>query len=123
MRPLRSFVVGSIGIFVASVVCLQAGPARADRTINDCFAIGQAEKDSGVDFELANACDRSISCQMTWTVQCESAAGKASSRAEGRAGVMLARGEKQRVFGSAGSCNDHAGWTIDNVRVTCAPVR
>jgi hypothetical protein len=27
------------------------------------------------------------------------------------------------VFGSAGACKAHAGWTIDNVTFACTPVR
>ncbi len=123
MRLSRSLVLAAVALTVASFSFLSPRPAEGAESVNDCFGIVRAEKDNGLDFELSNGCDRSISCQMRWTLQCESATGKVVVQSEGRSGVMLGAGEKSKVFGSADTCKTHAAWTIDNVTFACTPVR
>lgn len=123
MRGLRSFVAVGLGLVVGSSFFTIERSAEGADSVNDCFGIQQSEKDTGIDFELTNGCDRSISCNMQWTVQCESTTGKVVVQAQGRAGAMLAAGGKSRVFGSADACKTHAAWTIDNVTFACTPVR
>ncbi len=125
MRPMSAPACSIVVIcaLLVSVVGLRPGVAHAERTVNDCFAVSQSEREAGVEFELANSCDRSISCQMNWRLQCESASGKVASQSEARATVLLAAGERNKLFGSATACKDHPAWTIEAVRFACAPVR
>ncbi len=123
MSVWRSFVGVGFGLLVASTFTMTEGSALGADSVNDCFAIQRSEKDTGIDFELSNGCDRSISCNMQWTVQCENATGKVVVQSQGRAGAMLAAGTKSRVFGSADACKAHTGWTIENVTFACTPLR
>jgi hypothetical protein len=118
IRHVVGFVLG-----VAAVSVFVPRSAEGADSVNDCFGIQKSEKESGIDFELSNGCDRSIACTMQWTVQCENGSGKVTAQTQGRAGAMLGAGAKETVFGSAGACKAHAGWTIDNVTFACTPVR
>jgi len=120
VSALRRLIALSLGLLAVPCFLTEAGAADS---VNDCFSIVRTEKDTGIDFELSNGCDRSIACNMQWTVQCESAAGKVVKESQGRAGAMLGAGGKSKVFGSADACRANAGWTIDNVSFSCTPVR
>jgi hypothetical protein len=124
----RSVVVRSlvgVGLALVGLSTTFAGERVAEGadSVNDCFGIQKTEKDNGIDFDLSNGCDRSIVCNMQWTVQCESATGKVVAQTQGRAGAMLAAGATSRVFGTADACKAHTAWTIDNVTFACTPVR
>jgi hypothetical protein len=119
----KTLVIGPLALLTASLVVSLPAVADADPTVNDCFAISQAERDTGVELAMANGCDRGISCHMTWKLQCESPSGKVTAESHGRAGVLLASGEHHKTFASAAACQAHAGWTLADVQFTCTPVR
>lgn len=121
MLVIRRLVALAFGLVAVSSFFV--APAEAADSVNDCFSVTRTDKDNGIDFELSNGCDRSIACNMQWTVQCESAAGKVVAQSQGRGGAMLGAGGKSKVFGSADACRSNAGWTIDNVTFACTPVR
>lgn len=119
----KTLVMGPLALLAASLVVSLSATAGADPTVNDCFAITQAERDTGVELAMSNACDRGISCHMTWKLQCESPSGKVTAQSQGRVGVLLASGEHHKAFASAAACRDHAGWTLADVQFACTPVR
>ena len=123
MVAIRRLLALSLGLMIGSTLFAVQAEAEAADSVNDCFSVVRTEKDNGIDFELSNGCDRRITCNMQWTVQCESAAGKVTSQSQGRAGAMLGAGSKSKVFGSADSCRASTAWTIDNVTFACTPVR
>ncbi|HQY64711.1 MAG: hypothetical protein IPF92_28970 [Myxococcales bacterium] len=119
----RTLVMAPLALLGASLVLSSSAVALAEPTVNECFAISQAERDTGVELAMANGCDRGISCHMTWKLQCESPSGKVTAESRGRAGVLLASGEHRKTFASASACQSHAGWTLSDVQFACTPVR
>lgn len=108
--------------FVAGVVTLiaVAAPAAAGTSASDCVSIASAELSTGLSFDVKNACEKRLSCALTWTLTCENASGKTTSKAKQEARFVVAASDSHQLTGSSATCKD--GWKIDDVAWDCAPV-
>ena len=59
-----------------------AGPASAGSSASDCVSIRSAELSTGLSFDVQNGCEKRLSCALSWTLTCENASGKATSKAK-----------------------------------------
>lgn len=116
MRRAFPFVLLGVAAFVG-VVSL-AGPAHAADSADACVNIQSAELGSGLAFDVHNTCDKRLSCALTWTLTCENASGKATSKSKQEARFLVSASDTHQTMGSAASCKD--GWKIDDVSWECA---
>ena len=96
-----------------------AGPARAADSADACVAIRSAEMSSGLAFDVQNTCEKKLACALTWTLTCENASGKTTSKAKQEARFVISASDTHHTTGSAASCKD--GWKIEDVSWDCAP--
>ena len=97
-----------------------AGPALAADSADACVNIQSAELGSGLTFDVHNTCDKRLSCALTWTLTCENASGKTTSKSKQEARFLVSASDTHHTTGSAASCKD--GWKIDDVSWDCAAV-
>jgi hypothetical protein len=102
-----------------TAVVAVSGPARAADSANACVAIKSAEMSSGLSFDVENSCEKKLSCALTWTLTCENASGKTTSKAKQEARFVLSASDTHHTTGSASSCKD--SWKIEDVSWDCAP--
>jgi hypothetical protein len=95
-------------------------PARAGTSASDCVSIASAELSTGLSFDVKNACEKRLSCAMTWTLSCENASGRITSRAKQEAKFVVGADGSHQLTGSSAACKD--GWRIDDVAWECAPI-
>jgi len=103
---------------LTAVVSVTA-PARASDSANACVAIKSAEMSSGLAFDVENGCEKKLSCALTWTLTCENASGKTTSKAKQEARFVLSASDTHHTTGSAASCKD--SWKIEDVSWDCTP--
>jgi hypothetical protein len=96
-----------------------AAPARAKDSADACVKIHSAALSSGLAFDVENTCDKRLSCALTWTLTCENASGKTTSKTKREARFVVSASDTHHTTGSAESCKD--GWSIDDVAWDCAP--
>jgi hypothetical protein len=96
-----------------------AGPARAGTSASDCVSIQSAQLSTGLAFDVQNACEKRLSCALTWTLTCENASGKTTSKAKQEAKFIVDAADTHHMTGSSAACKD--GWKIDDVAWDCAP--
>ena len=118
MRRVFSFVLGFAGV-VSGLVAV-AAPARAATSADECVNIRSAELASGLSFDVQNRCDKRLSCALTWTLSCENASGKTTSKSKQEARFDVGASDSHTTMGSAAMCKD--GWKIDDVSWSCAPL-
>ena len=104
-----------------SVLALRAPDAGAADSANDCVRMREGQSAEGLTLAVDNNCDRSLSCSLSWTVQCESATGRVTRRSKEGARFVVAASQSQAATASARSCGDN--WRIDEVSWQCAPLR
>lgn len=105
---------------VASGVVALAGSAHAADSADECVSIRSAEVTAGLAFDVQNRCEKRLSCALTWTLTCENASKKATSRSKQEARFVVGASDTHSTTGSASTCKD--GWTIDEVSWSCSPV-
>jgi hypothetical protein len=105
-------------IGAAALVILSSARLRAAETADDCVHLLRSQLSTGISITLSNACSENLTCSMSWTVQCENAAGKVSSRERGSKRFNVAAGEGENVMASAEKCSN--GWSVDDVNWSCA---
>ena len=116
-RAFPFFFVSLAAIAVAGVAI--AAPARAaGPDASRCVSISSAPLTSGLAFDVQNACDAKLTCALTWTLTCENASGKATSKSKQEARFNLAASDTHHTTGSADRCKD--GWKIDDVSWDCS---
>jgi hypothetical protein len=103
-----------------SVITLgQAAPAQAaEPSASDCVSVLRTEKSNGLEMSVSNACGRGLACEMRWTLQCETAAGKVTQKAPGASRFAMEASGGSVVTASAAACKD--SWTVTEVTWTCA---
>jgi hypothetical protein len=106
------------GVSAIVGVVAVTGPARAADSADACVNIQSAELGSGLTFDVHNTCDKRLSCALTWTLTCENASGKATSKSKQESRFVVSASDTHHTTGSAASCKD--GWKIDDVSWDCA---
>ena len=96
-----------------------AGPANAGSSASDCVSIRSAELSTGLSFDVQNGCEKRLSCALSWTLTCENASGKATSKAKQEAKFVVGASDSHHMMGSSAACKD--SWKIDEVAWDCAP--
>jgi len=106
--------------FVAGALALVAiaGPANAGSSASDCLSINSAELSTGLSFDVKNGCEKRLSCALTWTLTCENASGKITSKAKQEAKFVVGASDTHQLTGSSATCKD--SWKIDDVAWECA---
>lgn len=114
----RAFPLVLLGVAAFLGVVGAAGPAHAADSADACVNIQSAELGTGLAFDVHNTCDKRLSCALTWTLTCENASGKATSKSKQEARFLVSASDTHHTTGSAASCKD--GWKIDDVSWDCA---
>jgi hypothetical protein len=96
-----------------------AGPANAGSSASDCVSIHSAELSTGLTFDVQNGCEKRLACALTWTLTCENASGKTTSKAKQEAKFVVGASDTAHMTGSSAACKD--SWKIDDVSWDCAP--
>jgi hypothetical protein len=117
MRATKLPVLFAFLTATAGIVAV-AAPARAADSADACVSIQSAALSTGLAFDVQNSCDKKLTCALTWTLTCENASGKATSKAKQEARFMISASDTHHTTGSADSCKD--GWKIDDVSWDCA---
>ena len=117
-RVLPLFFVGLVGILTVATVATVATPARASDSADACVSLQSAPLSTGLAFDVQNGCDKRLSCALTWTLTCENASGKATSKAKQESRFLIGASDTHHTTGSASTCKD--GWKIDDVSWDCA---
>jgi hypothetical protein len=102
---------------VTTVVAF-AAPVRAADSADACVSIQSAALSSGLAMDVKNECDKRLSCALTWTLTCENASGKTTSKSKQGARFDIAAADVHHTTGSASTCKD--GWKIEDVSWDCA---
>ena len=108
-----------MGAALVAVVGFVAAPASAADSADACVAVRSAEMSSGLSFDIQNSCEKKLSCALTWTLTCENASGKTTSKAKQEARFVLSASDTHHTTGSAATCKD--SWKIEEVSWDCAP--
>jgi hypothetical protein len=116
-------VFRALPILGASALGLLLSTSRiqAAEKAEECVHLLRSELSTGMSITLNNACGENLACSMSWTVQCENAAGKVSSRERGSKRFTVAAREGQDVLASAEKCT--SGWSIDDIAWSCAKTK
>ena len=116
--------VGALCIVVFSCGLGSGGPsvaaARADEptpNANDCMSFQNDVQEKAIVVHASNACERKLSCSLSFVVRCEDNAGKVSASKRGGAHFSLAAHGAADVPMSAEQCKQ--GWSIDDVSWAC----
>lgn len=78
-----------VGVAALVMVVGAAGSAHAADSAEACVNIQSAELGTGLAFDVQNTCDRRLSCALTWTLTCENASGKATSKVKQEARFLV----------------------------------
>jgi|CXWL01.1.fsa_nt_gi hypothetical protein len=114
MRIAPLIFVGAAGLSLVVV----ADPASAESSASDCVSVRSTELSTGLAFDIQNTCDKRLSCALTWTLTCENASGKATSKAAQQASFIVAGADTHPLTASSAACKD--GWRIDDIAWTCS---
>ncbi|MBX3187977.1 MAG: hypothetical protein KF819_13220 [Labilithrix sp.] len=117
MRAPASLFVVALATSLVTIIA----PAQAADSADRCVRIHTTERGPGLAFDVKNDCDRRLTCALTWTLSCENASGKTTSRARQESRFVVAPEASHETFGSAATCKD--GWKIDDVSWDCAPAK
>ena len=104
-----------------SIFSLTAPRASASDSAEQCVRLRESAQAGGLALDVDNACDRSLACVLSWTVQCQTESGKVTRSAKDSTRLVVAKEESRRALALAKSCGD--SWKIDDVRWDCSPVR
>ncbi|MBX3199712.1 MAG: hypothetical protein KF894_16370 [Labilithrix sp.] len=110
-------IVAAFGLL--SLLALRAPQARAAESANDCVLLREGQSADGLTLAIDNNCDRSLTCALSWTVQCESATGRVTRRAKDGARLVVDASASRSTTASAKACGDN--WRIEDVSWDCAP--
>ena len=101
-----------------SMLAIVAPAAAGAPSANECVDVRSAELSTGLTFDMKNACEKQLSCALSWTLTCENASGKATSKTKQEARFTIAEHDTHQTTGSSATCKD--AWKIDDVEWTCA---
>lgn len=118
-RAAPLLLVGILGVLSLVAIAGPASAAPPPPSANDCVSLQSAPLSTGLSFDVANGCDKRLACALTWTLTCENASGKATSRAKQESRFVIGASDTHHTSGSAATCKD--GWKIDDVAWDCTP--
>jgi hypothetical protein len=102
----------------AALVVLSAmSESHAASSANECVSIIRRQTDAGVTYSLSNECGMPLTCGMSWTVECQNAGGKVTSRERGSSRFELSTTDAHDVLISAEKCT--SGWDLADVGWNC----
>ena len=109
---------------LALSICVPAvAAARGDRSLDDCTAFAQEDKDEAtVAFTVHNSCTIPIDCTLRWRVVCAPESKKRRSTKSATRKLALGEMTTSTAEASAAACGDDS-WTIDQVEWSCQPNR
>jgi hypothetical protein len=90
--------------------------------VSSCVTFGQSDAGDAVNFRFASTCEATLSCGVTWTLQCESWEGKKSAKTHDGVAFELETNATYSTSASPASCGDD-GWTIDDISWSCEPAK
>jgi hypothetical protein len=111
MKHLIAMV--SAALAVLSVI----SSSQAASSANECVSIIRRQADSGVTYSLSNACEMPLKCGMSWTVECQNAGGKVTSREPGSSRFELSTTNAHDVLISAEKCT--SSWDVADIGWSC----
>jgi hypothetical protein len=106
---------------LAISIAIPAGADSSRKSVADCAAFSQAEKDEAtLELSIHNSCTMPVDCTITWRVVCapESRTRKAAHAHRDR--FTLTTGTGKSTQASALECGDDA-FTLDQVQWSCEP--
>lgn len=113
-KTLFGFLAVGLALFAVAV----AAPAQAGSSASDCVSIDSAQLSTGLSFDVKNGCEKRLACALTWTLTCENASGKTTSKAKQEAKFVVGASDTHQLTGSSATCKD--SWKIDQVAWDCA---
>lgn len=114
MRRVFQLFFATLGL---ALTFAATAPARAD-SASECVTVRTTAQSTGLAFDVKNACDKRLSCAVTWSLACSNASGKTTSKTRSEAKFGIGPDTSHSTFGSAESCKD--SWKIDDVSWDCA---
>lgn len=121
MKQKRAITAFLLSLGLLSVAALHAPDAQAADSANDCVRMRETIEGAGLTLSVDNNCDRRLACSVTWTVQCESATGKATKRVKEGAQLVVGSSASKDAYASAKTCGDN--WKIEEVSWDCSPLK
>lgn len=119
MRVIKLPFLFVVAAAVAGLIAT-AAPAQAADSADKCVNLESAPLTTGLAFDVKNGCDKRLSCALTWTLTCENASGKATSKTKQEARFVIGASDTHHTTGSSSTCKD--SWKIDDVSWDCAAV-
>lgn len=95
-----------------------ARSAEVEESADACVAFRNESADKQLRVHARNSCERRLSCTLDYTVLCEDAEGRQTSRSEKRTPFQLGKKGTHELTLSAEACMQ--GWRIDELRWTCS---
>ena len=71
-------IARGLGILAVLGLLAVGTTASAADSADECVNVTKTTGGDGLDFEVANHCDRSVTCSIHWTLACENDTGGAS---------------------------------------------
>lgn len=118
-RSSPAIVIAAAGLL--SVLAIRAPDVRAADSADECVRMRQTQVADGLALAIENNCDRSLSCSLAWTVQCESATGRVTRRSKEGARLLVSTADTRSATASAQTCGDN--WRIDDISWECRPTK
>ncbi len=98
---------------------LGVAPAHAEtESADDCVGFTLVESEQGLAYELANACEKHLSCRMSWTLVCGD--DRQGSTHPGARQFAVAEHAAANVEISVAACGNKS-WLVDDIAWACDP--
>lgn len=109
-----------VSLAAISGALLLPSPAHATASsAEECVSLQSATVSTGLAIDVQNSCSKRLACVLSWTLTCENASGKTTSKARQEVRFAIAASDTHHTTGSAAACKD--SWKIDDVAWDCAP--
>ena len=127
VRSIRALLcaLGGVCVFILScdlgaggVGVLVAYAGEPTPNANDCMSFQNEVQEKSIVVHASNACERKLSCSLSFVVRCEDNGSKKTSSTKGNARFALAAHGNANVEMSAEQCKQ--GWSIDDVSWVCS---
>lgn len=114
--------IGALVLCFAMGSLALAGEAQADEAgAGDCVGFSKTDVEKGFEYAINNACSRKLSCNVSWTVTCETNDGRVTSKKRESAKLAIDGDGSGSVTASAAACKQ--GWSIDDVGWHCSEAK
>jgi hypothetical protein len=114
---LRAAVLAGVGLASASPGFGVSEAKAAEQSASDCLGFETRDADKGIDYSLRNACEKKLSCNVSWKLSCEDTKGTTTAVSSKSERFQLSGSDEHVVHASADVCK--AGWRIDAVTWSC----